>query len=424
MSRPPTNSGSLDAWVLRALAVVVALGVVVAGLGFALNDGESPDREVGEPVRARPAGGFLDSVGVNVHLTYYDTAYARFDEWVARLEELGVRHIRDGLTIGDDMFVDRLSGLAERGWRASLITSAEQGPAEASVALAAGPLRDVVETLEAPNEPDLEADWEAPLRAYLPELRRAIDERLGTSVPLLGPSFVDDDSREQLADTAGLAQLQNIHPYPGGEQPLPPEDLPAAAGRVMATETGYHNALPSQEGQPPVSEQAAAVYIPRLLAENYSAGIPRTFLYELLDEKPDPTLADSEQHFGLLRQDLSPKPAFLALRDLLRFVADSPGEGDGRDVRTKDSGEELERLLLERDDGSSVLLLWRRLSVWDTGARAPVESTPAPVQLRFGGEASDIRVSYPSRGIAPIGRPDDSHLEVLVGADVVAVSFR
>ena len=83
---------------------------------------------------------------------------------------------------------------------------------------------------------------------------------------------------------------------------------------AVFTEAGYHNALSSTTGQPPASEEAAAVYMPRLLATAFGAGVERTFIYELVDEKPDPGLIDAEQHFGLLRNDLSPKPAFTASR--------------------------------------------------------------------------------------------------------------
>ena len=39
----------------------------------------------------------MDSIGVVVHLNYVDTAYARQAELVARLRELGVRHVRDAM---------------------------------------------------------------------------------------------------------------------------------------------------------------------------------------------------------------------------------------------------------------------------------------------------------------------------------------
>ena len=86
---------------------------------------------------------------------------------------------------------------------------------------------------------------------------------------------------------------------------------------LVFTETGYHNALHDRADQPPASEEAAAVYFPRLLLAAFGLGARRTFIYELLDEKPDPGLADLQQHFGLLRNDFSPKPAFTAIKTLI-----------------------------------------------------------------------------------------------------------
>ncbi|HMV50398.1 MAG TPA: hypothetical protein PKD31_21840, partial [Blastocatellia bacterium] len=47
--------------------------------------------------RARQADEFLDSIGVNVHLHYNDTAYKEYERIIKpRLRESGIRHLRDG----------------------------------------------------------------------------------------------------------------------------------------------------------------------------------------------------------------------------------------------------------------------------------------------------------------------------------------
>ncbi|MGC8715248.1 MAG: PA14 domain-containing protein, partial [Leptodesmis sp.] len=45
---------------------------------------------------AKPAASFIDSIGVNTHIRYYDTAYGNYSLIKQRLQELGVKHIRDG----------------------------------------------------------------------------------------------------------------------------------------------------------------------------------------------------------------------------------------------------------------------------------------------------------------------------------------
>ena len=57
---------------------------------------------------------------------------------------------------------------------------------------------------------------------------------------------------------------------------------------IVFTESGYHNAINENTDQPGVSETTAAKYIPRLFLEDFSRAVPRTYLYELMDEAPDP----------------------------------------------------------------------------------------------------------------------------------------
>jgi hypothetical protein len=407
-----------------ALVALIAIGVREGGG----SGGESAGQER-EGIAPRSAAGFLDSIGVNVHMTYYDTAYARVDEWAARLEELGVRHVRDGLVLDNPRYVDDYRRLASRGVRATVIVAE---PVPESVELAAGPLRPVVEALEAPNEADatLGPDWEATLERLLPELHAVTEDGSLRGVPLIGPSFVGYDNRAKVDDLRRYWDVENVHPYPGGKEPAANLSREIVAVRVegrgrpiQATETGYHTAVSATAGQPPVTEDVAAAYIPRMAAEYYAAGVQRTFFYELLDERPDPRRVDPEQHFGLLRNDLSPKPAFTSLRNLLRVVSRSPGAGERVPVRV--AGADVERLLLERRDGSRVLLLWQRASLWDAGAREPHEAADVTVRVRFGAEARDVAVHRPARGEDALLRAARStELQAAVGADVIAVTFR
>ena len=413
------------------LVALVVLLAIAAREGLNLGGGRDTDRAA-EGVRPLPAAGFLDSVGVNVHLTYYDTAYARVDEWAARLDELGVRHIRDGLVLDDPRYVEHMRRLAAQGVRATLIVGEIDRPLKDSVELAAGPLRAAVEALEAPNEVDtaLGPDWEAALERLMPQLRAATNEGGLRYVPLLGPSFMQRANRTKVDELRRQWDVHNIHPYPGGGEPASNLSLEVHSVRaqgggkpIQATETGYHNAMNARIGQPPVPEDAAAAYLPRMAAEYYAAGVQRTFFYELLDEKPNPQADDPEQHFGLLRNDLSPKPAFTALRNLLRVVRRSPGDGDRVPVRV--SGGKVEPLLLERLDGSRVLLLWQRASLWNPDDREHQEVPDVTVRVRFAEEARDVMVYRPTKGERAIARSaGTTAMPAPVGPDITAVTFR
>jgi hypothetical protein len=198
---------------------------------------------------------------------------------------------------------------------------------------------------------------------------------------------------------------------------------------VVFTETGYHNALQATDGQPPVSEAAAAIYIPRLLIAAFGAGVRRSFLYELVDEKPDPGLTEPEQHFGLLRNDLSPKPAFTALQTMVRAIRESPGPGLSGRVGWRvdvDGQDEVEQLTLERRDGSQVIALWRPVSVWDRDLRRAVDPRDVRVRLTFADPgARDLTVWRPSISSQPVlQRARARRLGLSLDGDVVLVSAR
>ncbi len=397
----------------RLTAALVAV-VAIAAAAVVLVGARDPEPTlVRGALPSHSADAFADSVGVNVHASYYDTSYGDADRWVARLGELGVRHVRDGFVPNDPRWMDVHRRLGEEGIRTSLIAGFETDPAAA--AAAADDLR--ASALEGPNEPDLrhEAGWPERTREYMQRLQDA-DPR----TPVIGPSLAWGPSRNTIASSGDLWSAENLHSYAGGRPPEAqlPKDVSDARKRgldkpVYVTETGYHDAVEAKVGQPGVDEQAAADYIPRTYLETFAAGAKRTFIYELADEKPDPAKGDPEQHFGLLRQDLEPKPSFGTLSQLMAIVRDSPGEGDRRSVAV-DGGDDAQGLLLDRDDGSRVLLLWRRVM-----PGAP----PERIKLRFGGEPEDVSVRD-LRGGRQNSRVDRDALSVSVGSGVVAVSFR
>lgn len=164
----------------------------------------------------------------------------------------------------------------------------------------------------------------------------------------------------------------NVAPDPYGGTPLMFTWYQAAftvdghTKPMVATETGYSTAAGSNGG---ISALAHAKYIPRLYAEYFRSGIIRTFIYELYDEGTDPS--NGEQNFGLIYNDLTPKPAYTALASLIHLLAEpgaafSPGEleysldvqPNGPYTRTK----YVHDLLLQKSNGDFYLLLWHEIS--------------------------------------------------------------
>jgi hypothetical protein len=433
-----------------ALGVILVSAVVLAALLLRGTDApggppvahrETAPAGAGARQGERPASAeaFVDSVGVNIHSTYVDTAYADRPRVIADLRDLGVHNVRDGLVAGRPDQREYLLELANYGIRTTFIMGAPNADVVASLDDSTRAfLARTSAALEGPNEYDTSGDpnWAADLRAYQQRLYRAVkgDPALA-SRPVLAPSLANPGSPEQLGSLDGLADIANAHPYPGG---LPPEEslntqladleLQAGGRPIEATEAGYHNALATQGDHPPASERAAAVYLPRLLLENFRRGIKRTFIYELVDEKPDPSGASRDEHFGLLHNDFSPKPAYWAVRTLLHVLSGSGGsDGDQPPLRFSLSqpASAVHDLLLAGADGTYYLALWRPVSVWDTIRRVDLTAQPMPVQVRFGDPPSSVELFDPTRSPSAVarvgGRPD---IEVDLAGDAVLLRIR
>jgi hypothetical protein len=413
------------------LILAAAAAVVVA-----LLRGGGGEQAAAPPLKQTPlsAEALVDSIGVSTHFNYLDTAYARRPEIVARIRELGIRHVRAAMpTPPVGPIADGLRELKAVGVRGTLGTGDPNVDPARAVADALAVMRGSIAAFEGPNELDHGADamWPAKLRSYMPVLQAATRSQ-APGIPLVGPSF-SKIGNNRLGLT--LPGMVNLHPYPGGKPPEPVfgaalEEVANGQGKgVVFTETGYHNAMNDTAAQPPVSEAVAAIYFPRLLVTAFGAGVKRTFVYELADERPDPALANPEEHFGLLRSDLSPKPAFLAIKTLIAALRLSPGpapRSGGPDWEVHAPGDtDVERLRLVRRDGSQVIALWRPVSVWDTARLQPVEVPAERVEIRFARPARDIAVWRPSVAQAPVlRRALAPQLSLDLGPDLTLISLR
>jgi hypothetical protein len=376
-------------------------------------------------VTPKSAPAFRDSVGVVTHAVYYDTAYGDWPRAVARLHELGVTHVRDGAYGNpapqwrdwNERYYRAVELAASRGIRFTFGMGRpgnKAGTLSDLVRVVSGRLRFAAEALEAPNEFDKYVGgsrWPLRLANYSRDLYGAVRANPALrGLPVVGPSFAAPDGPRRVGDLRSRLDVGNIHPYTGGLSPGPAhlrselERASAISGRkpVWATEAGFHNALRSRSGQPPVSEQAAAVYLLRTFLEHFRAGVERTFAYELVDEKPEPGLRDPEQHFGLLRSDWTPKPAFTALKNLLALTGPSAARPALRPLRMRISGRGVRRLVLRRADGTYLVALWRLDSVWDRDRRRTKDVRARTVTVTLP-RASRVAVADPVA--SPAARP-------------------
>lgn len=324
--------------------------------------------------RARPADTFIDSMGIATHLRYTDTSYGRFEDVVEpRLQELGIRHIRDGGN-KSDMYA-KMRRLGALGIRSTLVMDPRDNITPQNVVEQIKQALPYVEAVEGPNEWDANVgsmsykgkSFPDGLREYQADLYRAVKSDPATAkLPVLAPSMAQPESGKTVGSLAQFSDIGNMHSYSGGRLPgqdfdwrwLPLTKEFAGDRSIIATETGYHNAVNDRAtGHKAVSEQISAKYIPRTYLEYFNRGIKRTFIYELMDQRNAP---DQENNFGIIRADGTPKPAFYAVRNMIRVLNDSPGSTANGALSYYFSGDvkDLRHTLLQKSNGEFYLVMW------------------------------------------------------------------
>ncbi len=404
---------------------------------------DDPTPYPGEPfVAARSAREFGDTLGVNVRLAWIDTSYGEYDILQSRLRELGARHVHDGLCPDCPYQVNMIKRLAADGIQSELgVGDLRGGSTQMQAALASikGPLHGAVDAVAAPNEPDLEpvSDWVGKTRAFEAELYdRVKSDPVLAPLDVVGPSLVRRESRAQLGNLSGSLDYGNLHPYPGGMMPLANFDdertiMSAVSGSkpLVITEVGYHADTTTDDPHRGVSESVNASYSPRILLEAFRDGIKRTYFYQFADafteaQRASKGISKAENSFGLLRNDLTPRPSFIALRNLLRAVdgdsapVASPG---GLKIGVEGAPSDMRQQLLRSADGTYSLILWRQVSLWDRTNKRPLTATPDRVDVVTGQPLSLAQRFDPSNTDSETGRwanPRRISLDV-AGAPVV-----
>lgn len=400
---------------------------------------------------AGSADRFVNSICVATHWGYPDTPYGqRYGEVKQKLIESGIRNVRDGL------FADRAQDLGKNGIRMTAIVDVPNyaNGNEQTIQSIVNQIQGAnavgarIDAIEGPNEADL--FWDASrfnkrykgqpfpngLIAFQKDLYAAVKRNPATrNIKVIGPSlggtYDPGAGRPNPLATGGLSSAidwGNFHPYPGSNPFNLPFDYnttqkyywnsnfpsisidehpylfeiaqtPFKPKPMVATETGYST---FNNG---VSEKVHAKYMPRLFLEFFRKGIPRTCSYEFVDEFADPGRANREANFGLLRHDLTAKPAYTALKNLIQLLKDpgtnfTPGklnyelvvrpvqnyrEPKSGIIANYDRTQYVHHLLLQKRDRTFYLALWHEISSYDTSTNPPREieppSMPATLKL-------------------------------------------
>jgi hypothetical protein len=206
-----------------------------------------------------------------------------------------------------------------------------------------------------------------------------------------------------------------MHSYPGGQRPsagglmdyyVPNAKKVSGTKPLVATESGYHNALRWTQDHPPVSERAEGRYVPRMFLEYFNRGFNRTYAYSLIDEYPDPENDEREKNFGLLRYDGTEKPSFTALENLIGLLKDPGSNFQTGSLNYALSGETdgVHHTLLQKRDGRFYLILWVEKSSYDVAAQKDISVPNQQVSLNLGTQITEARTYLPNQSSLPTGQ--------------------
>lgn len=367
---------------------------------------------LGSSELASSAARFVDSVGVNTHVTYTDTEYGNPALLINKLQRLRVRHIRDGLGAASSPVAQAL-GAAGIG----LVLNVGKPPyssftMEKAVAANTSSGSKYIEAWEGENEQDVnDPTWVTYWNSTFAALKAANT----TGTPVWGPPLAFASNAAKL--TPVQAAYGTFHPYPGGQnpsvlypsqtaliQPLFPNDP------LIATESGYHNALADHSDQPGIDYATGAKYLPRLLLEGFNAGLYRTYIYELFDEVStwnralqDTTDRNEQCHWGLVDANGVEKPSFTAIRNLLTVLSAGDAEtGSPTSLSYTLSGDtNIHHLLVQKSPTVFDLILWQNVSSWNQAKQTEISNAPQDVLLTVNG--ATVTTYQPS--VSAVGTP-------------------
>lgn len=365
-----------------------------------------------------PSDTFTDSVGINVHISSEPYA-SRFDRFHDLLVASGIRHLRDELRPSNDL--DRWRALNKRS---NILFNLVVSPATNTVAEMMTYLATLgierISAIEGQNEgnsdwflslPLAKPGWSDVVVNYQREVYRTLRKHYtAEQLPLLSPSVINWKPADValLRPAAPFSDAVAIHSYvQRAQEPETSDDYAAvswylhhmrdafkAGAPALATECGYCNVV--KPGTSGVSETAAALYLPRLLLNNFRLGILRTFLYEFFDGGTDPN--DGEHHWGLVRNDGTPKPGYHAIRNLLAALKDARRAGDNQPLRVTSAAPELRHIAFQDAQGQPLLAVWRAERCWNVERAEDIALPTEPIDIAVEGPSASLSFNRPNDG--------------------------
>jgi hypothetical protein len=437
----------------RAMRMVAILVVVIGALVVPARISKAYDQ-----IRSISTSQLVRMIGANVHMRYTDGAYANSTNVLQDLRFLGVSHVRDimpGTGAQAEMQArDALRRMAFDGIKLDLIFSAGMRPSEA-VDLIRNLEKAVpgsVASIEGYNEINNfpvtyngqsgSAAAAAGQRALYQSIKGSPDVRHIPVIDMTGFEMLKDQKYTYGSSLEGYADVMNAHAYAqNGQQPsiwINPEKIEAykSLQQVLPkviTEFGYATMPQSGWLVIGVDERTQAKGLLNGLFDAARSGYDKLYIYELLDQKPDPASNQLEFHFGLFTFDNRPKVAAQAIRNLVQVLGESESRSATESKRSKADSElpsnrsfhldvqypeikdQIFTLGLMKSNGAQMAAVWRETMFWDRATGQPLEAAGVPAMLTSDKPCDSIKVYDVLRSAEPTSVATGGRLSVVIG---------
>lgn len=381
--------------------------------------------------QVKPADSLVDSIGIHGQFEKYKTAHSNWDDQPnvdvykdylkPRLIELGIRHIRRFYKSTPEID-ERIRDMHKKGLCFNFILDQRRNRTPVSQLVdQVASFGDAVESIEGPNEWDEGQtfdEWHPQLVAYCKDLYQAFRHDPRTAkIKILGPTLTGH-TKGKLNFEAETDPLSDYVDYGSIHMYDPPVDHPrltywARAYKyrvstyphrpIIESETGY----PTSKVKGGVSEIVQSKYILRKIFENFNAGIVKTYTYDMIDLANNPD--DNESNYGLLRHDGTPKPAFIAERNLIRILNDQGKDFQIKplDYTIKAESSDIRSTLLQKRNGEYWLALWLRVESHDTDI---IRTVNLKLPKRYKVELYDPQID--TKSVKKLGNGSDFSVDV------------
>ena len=377
------------------------------------------------PTAALSASSFVQSIGVNVHMAYTWTPYANVAAVETELGYLGVDKVRDVFWPAG---LASFEQLAASGTKIDFILPVYQ-PSTVNLSQFTSLLDSFaqahpgsISAIEGPNEVNIQpgtfdggttpAD-QAALQAALYSAVNNDPNLRGIPVYALTIGSGSASAFQPYGDLSSYANYANAHSY------LPDNSTPQSALQnllpiqtgidtpglpIVITETGW-TTDPSYSYNGADQTTQAKLTLDTLV-DAFKDGVSTTYLYELIDEAPDPGDANSEDHYGLFNYDGTPKAAAEAIHNLTSILADpnstssfTPGTLSYAVPNLPANGNQL---LLQKSGGTFDLVLWAEASIWNANTHSEIAAPSQNTTINFATTQKSVLIFDPLLGSAPI----------------------